>query len=66
MAHCAYVVNGEDGERRLCEVTNFYDMDGDETDDLELTISAVIKWDETSWISSVPDCPMSEFLQRPN
>lgn len=35
----------------LCEITNLFDEEGDETDDLEQAYSAVAKLDDNNWFT---------------
>ena len=42
-----FCVETEDGE--VLEVTTLFDAQGKETDDLDETVSCVVKFGETSW-----------------
>lgn len=36
---------------RLCEITNLFDSDGEETDDPDEATSAVVRYDDGKWFS---------------
>ena len=43
------IATTDDG--RVCEITNFYDCRGDETDDVDAAIAAVVKISERAWMA---------------
>ena len=46
----------------LCEITNLFDLDGDETEDEDTALTAVIRYDDTHWFT----VKLSDFAKAMN